>query len=370
MHIIRNYLLKELAGPFLLALLVSTMIFAAGHIIQVADYIMNQGINALYVFHLFFMLVPWLLTFTIPVSMLAATLLSFGRLASDNEIIAMKASGISLYRIAAPAIIIGFIVSLFCIPLNNTILPEAGFQARKLIKEIGLTSPLALLEPGVTFKGFKDYIVLIHGKKGNTLSNIRIYQPQEDGPSRTIVAEEGEVISYPDKGVIELKLKRGSADQPLPQDKNNFYKIVFDTYHMTLDLKDSLRKHEIDKKPREMSIKELQQKIEKEKERKDSSDKERDIITCYVEMHNKVALAFSSFIFVLIGMPIAVRMHRREKSINFGLTAVLFLAYWGLMLGGVAFAIRKIVPPWAGVWMANFVLFIIGSYLFLNTAKK
>ena len=364
MHIIRNYLLKEFAGPFLLSLLVSTMILATGHIVQIADLIINKGVSAFYILHLFLLLIPWLLTFTIPISVLSATLLAFGRLASDNEIIALKASGVGLYRIVAPVVIIGLIISLFCVPLNDKILPESGYNSRKLIKEIGIRNPLALLEPGVFIKGFEDYVIFIYSISGNKLKNIRIYQPQEGRPTRTIVAEEGEITPIPEENIIKFKLKHGSADESLPQDPEHFYKLVFETYYMTLNLKDTLHPEKIEKKPREMSITELRKEIKKLK--KDDID----TTPLYIEIHNKIALAFSNLVFVLIGIPIALRMHRREKSINFGLTMLLFLIYWGIMLGGVACAIRGFVPPWVGIWSANAILFLIGIFLFLKVAKK
>ena len=173
------------------------MVAAAGHIVQVADLIINKGVNAFYVVNLFFLFIPWLLTFTIPVSALSATLLAFGRLASDNEIIALRASGVSLSRLAAPTITMGLLLSLLCVPLNDKILPQAEFNARKLIKEIGIKNPLALLEPGIFIKAFKNYIIFIYSIDKNKLRNIRIYQPQEGRPTRTIVAEEGEIITDP-----------------------------------------------------------------------------------------------------------------------------------------------------------------------------
>ena len=364
MRIIRNYLLKEFIGPFLLSLLVSTMILAAGHIIQVADLIVNKGVSVIYVTHLFFLLMPWLLTFTIPISVLSATLLAFGRLAGDNEIIALKASGVSLYRISAPILIVGLIISLFSIPLNDKLLPKSGYEARKLMKEIGIRNPLALLEPGVFIKGFEDYVIFVYSINQNKLKNIRIYQPQEGKPTRTIVAEEGEVITIPEQDIVKLKLTKGSADESLPQDPEHFYKLVFDTYYMTLNLKDAMEFEKIEKKPREMSIAEIRREIENLKKKKIST------IPLYIELHNKLALAFSNVIFALIAIPIAIKTHRREKSINFGFTMVLFLAYWGIMLGGVACAIRKLVPPWTGIWMANFVLFVVGLFLFFKLARK
>ncbi|MFH1380603.1 MAG: LptF/LptG family permease [Candidatus Omnitrophota bacterium] len=364
MRIIRNYLLKEFTGPFFLSLLVSTMILAAGHVVQVADLIINKGVSVFYVISLFLLLMPWLLTFTIPISVLSATLLSFGRLSSDNEIIALKASGVSVLRIASPVLIIGLLISLFCVPLNDKILPESGYKARKLIKEIGIRNPTALIEAGVFIKGFQDYIIFVYNINGNKLRNIRIYQPQEGKPTRTIVAEEGEIVAIPGNNIVKLKLTNGSADEALPQDPGNFYKLIFETYYMTLNLKDAIEQEKIEKKPREMTIAELREEIKK------LEKKHVSVIPLYIEMHNKMALAFSNFIFVLIGIPIALTMHRREKSINFGLTMVLFVAYWGIMLAGVACAIRTLLPPWLGIWMANIVLFLIGVALFIRVTKK
>ena len=83
--------------------------------------------------------------------------------------------------------------------------------------------------------------------------------------------------------------------------------------------------------------------------------------------YKKVAMMF---IFVLIGIPLAIRTHRREKSINFGFTMVLFLLYWGIMLGSVACVVHNTIPPWAGIWMANAVFFVVGIILFLKMGKK
>jgi len=133
---------------------------------------------------------------------------------------------------------------------------------------------------------------------------------------------------------------------------------------MTLNMRDALEAENMQKKPREMKITKLRGEIGKRREKKINT------VPLYIEIHNKLALAFSNFIFVLIGIPIAIKTHRREKSINFGLTMVLFLVYWGIMLGGVACSIRNFVPPWLGIWAANILLFIAGIFLFIRTAGK
>lgn len=364
MKIIRNYLLREIFPPFVLSLFVSTLILTAGNIIQMADFIINKGISALHMLKLVTLLMPSLLTFTIPISVLSAVLLGFARLTSDNEIIALRASGVSLYRIASPILVIGVILSLACIPLNYKIMPESGYQARKLVKEIGIKNPTALLEPGIFLKIFQDYIIFIYDISGNELKNVRIYQPQENGPTRTLIAEKGEIISKPDDNAIKIKLTNGIADETDADDPNAFYKLVFKNYFITLDLKESLHTREVQKKARELTIGELRRETESYKKQN------VDITPLLIEMHNKVSLAFSNFIFILIAIPIGVKTHRREKSINFTMALVVFLIYWALMLGGVACAIRKFVPPWLGIWGPNMIFAIVGVILFARVIKR
>ena len=324
MRIINRYLLKELAGPFF----------------------------------------PYVLIFTIPISVLSAVLLGFGRLSSDNEVTALRTSGISLCKMIFPVIICGFIVSLISVPLNDKILPQSEFAARKLIKTIAIKHPTALLEPGVFVKGFKNYVVFIHGVKGNTLQDIRIYQPREDGPTRTIVAKRGEVIPLPDEDRIKLRLEDGMADEVIADKPDEFYKLSFQEYHMTLDLDETVDVNSIGKKAREKSIKELLADIDEMK------GIEGGDIPLRIEMHKKIALAFSNLVFVLMGIPLAITTHRREKFIGFALAMGLFLLYWGFMLGGIAFAIRGVIPPWMGVWSANIVLFVVGIVMLRKIAVK
>jgi lipopolysaccharide export LptBFGC system permease protein LptF len=133
---------------------------------------------------------------------------------------------------------------------------------------------------------------------------------------------------------------------------------------MTLNLDKAVDINSIDKKAREKSIKELLSDIEKYKK------KDIEVIPLRIELHKKIALAFSNLIFILIGIPLAITTHRREKFIGFGMAMGLFLLYWGIMLFGIAFAIRSVIPAWLGVWCANILLFIVSIYMFYRLSKK
>src|SRR3989338_6131284 len=188
MRILRKYILKELAGPFFFSFVIFTFAMLTGNLIKLADLVINKGVDFLSICKLFFYMLPWLFTFTVPMAVLSATLLTFGRLSADNEITAMRASGISLYRLVFPLVIVGLIISLISYELNDWILPRLRYESRKLIAQIGVKNPTAYLEAGTFIKAFKNYIVFIYGIEKNKLTNVRIYQPQEGRPTRTIIA--------------------------------------------------------------------------------------------------------------------------------------------------------------------------------------
>ncbi|MFH1665380.1 MAG: LptF/LptG family permease [Candidatus Omnitrophota bacterium] len=363
MRITNRYMLKEVGGPFFGALFISTVILAAGNIIQTADMVINKGVEFLQVVKIFGLFLPYVLIFTIPISVLSAVLLGFGRLSGDNEITALRTSGISIHKVVLPIIVCGFIISLFGVPLNDRILPESEFCARKLLKRVGLKHPTALLEPGVFIKGFQNYIMFIYNIKGNMLEDIRIYQPREGAPTRTIVAERGEIIPLPDEDSVKLKLINGMADEISAARPDEFYKLSFKEYFMTLNVADAEDARNIQKKGREKSIKELLADI------RNYGKNSIDVIPLRIEIHKKIALAFSNLVFIIVGIPMAITTHRREKFIGFGLAIVLFLVYWSIMLGGIAFAIRGVIPPWAGVWSANILLSLAGIAMFRRIVR-
>ena len=364
MKIINRYILKELGGPFFGALFVSTIILAAGNIMQTADMVVNKGVEFTQVLKIFLFFLPYVLIFTIPISVLSSVLLGFGRLSGDNEVTALRTSGVSIYSVVFPVLVCGFIISLISVPLNDRILPQSEFAARKLAKKVGMRHPAAMLEPGIFVKGFKDYIIFIHSVKGNVLKDIHIYQPRDEKPTRTIIAESGEIIPLPEENSVKLKLENGVADEISAAKPDEFYKLSFQEYYMTLNIENAVDIDKIEKKPREKSIKELREEIE------ELENEGVGVTPLKIELHKKIALAFSNLAFVFAAIPLAISTHRREKFVGFGLAIILFLLYWSIMLGGIALSIRKILPPWAGVWSADMILFLIGTLMFMRITRK
>jgi lipopolysaccharide export LptBFGC system permease protein LptF len=187
---------------------------------------------------------------------------------------------------------------------------------------------------------------------------VRIYEPQgENNPPRTIVAKKGEFIYLPEKKILKLKLVEGTSDEPDPNNPINFYKLNFKNYFMTLNLSQAQGKEKPEKKPKDMTIPELNAEISKLK--KEGIDP-APLVT---EINEKIALAFSCFIFILLGIPLATITKRREKSINFGMAFLIVGVYYLLLIGSEALGLQGIINPQIAMWFPNIVLGASGTIL-------
>jgi len=358
MKILRNYFLKEFIGPLFLALGVLTFVMMLGNLVKIADLVINKGIDIISVSKLFLLMIPYLLTYTLPIAALAAVLLSLGRLSSDNEIVAIKASGINLFSLISPLLIVGIILSLTLVLFNDRVIPYAHYASRKTLIDVGIKNPAAALEPGVFINSFEKYILFIYRIDQNKLTNVRIYEPQGEGkPTRTIVAKHGEFIAVSEKKIVKLKLTNGTSDEPDPENPSNFYKLNFKTYFMTLNLTQTQDSSKLGKKPKDMTIEELKAEVKKLK--MDGVDP-TPLIT---EIQEKIAIAFSCFVFILLGSSLAIITRRREKSINFGMAFVIVGIYYLLLMGSEALSLQGHLDPRIAMWLPNLIFGLIGGFI-------
>ncbi len=363
MRLLRTYVLKEFFHQFVIMLSVFTFVLLVGNLVKLADLLINKGVHPSYVAQLFLNLLPYLLSYAIPMSVLTGTLLAFGRLAADNEITAMRATGITLYRIGVPMAVLGLIFSILCLWIHDRWMPEARFASRRLLKEIGVKRPTAYLEPGTFIKDFEGYVLFIYGIEGEELLNVRIYQPQEGKPTRTIIAERGTFAFSPPDQTLRLTLYDGTSDEPDLRDPTTFYKLNFREYIVTMRYKRDLSET-IEKKPKDMTIDELRQEIQR------MTEQGVDPTPLRTELHKKFSLSFSSLAFVLLAFPLAVITRRGERAIGFGVSLIVIIGYYILMAVGDALALRQLCPPMLGMWFPNVLLLTIGLILLHKVATQ
>ena len=259
MRIIQRYIGKSVGGSFLITILVLTGILCLGNLLKIADLIF-KGMNPLLVLQFFGFLIVGLLEYAIPMAILTATILVFGRLSADNEIVGMRASGIGLLPITAPVFFFGFILMLFCLYLQNTVIPNYSFAVRKLKAQIALQDPDILLQPGedITFPG---YTINFEKKQDGILYGIHIYQYDGDVLASDIFAKRAAIEFDRNREGFTMKLFDGTVeeitDQENPQIRTT---TTFGEFSYPISLKELYAREKVtdqDKRKKDMTRGEL-----------------------------------------------------------------------------------------------------------------
>src|SRR5271169_5602356 len=159
MRILRNYILTECLQPFTLSISVLTSVFLLGYLPQLANKVINDGVSLAAMSQVFLYYIPILLGYTLPIACLVTVILAFGHMSSENEILAMRASGIHLRRLLVPLVVVGIALSLVVYILNDRIIPNAYDAQTHILQETGSQNPTALLEAGSFINAFDKYII-------------------------------------------------------------------------------------------------------------------------------------------------------------------------------------------------------------------
>ncbi len=359
MTILRRYCLRELVYPFLMSLFLVTFIFMVGNLFDLADLLVNKGVSVFDVLKLIVLLVPSLLGFILPTAALTSVLLVFGSLAQNNEITAIKASGVHLFRLLFPVIAVAFLLSFFSLFLIDQVQPRSEYESRQLVRKLVAKRPIAYLEAGRFIKDFQGYTLWINQIKGNRLEGVTVFQFQGEKATRTIIAEWGEVVSAPDQQSLALKLHNGTSDEPNPDDPSVLYKLNFKTFLLS-NITTGKQSGGVGKKEKEMTIDELIYRLKHDDETKRVPKKRRETET---EIHKKISFSFATVVFVLIGLPVAIISRRGEIIVSFSIAMAVAAIYYVLFVWGRTMAINGYVPPWLALWLPNYILIIISVFL-------
>ena len=213
MKILDKYIFKELATPFLTSLFVIIFVLLSNFALKSIDKFLGKGIEFIVILKFLFFNSAWIFSLAVPMSILITTLIAFGRLSSDNEITALKSSGITYFDFLKPAIMFALCIILFMIPFNLWILPEMNHNTKKLSYEISKNRPdVEFNEQLLNNLGDKTIYIGRRLDK-NLFEEIVIFDKKSYNNHTTTIADIGNFISLED-GII-LNLKNGSIHEKL-----------------------------------------------------------------------------------------------------------------------------------------------------------
>ena len=359
------YIFKEILPIFLIGLMTFTVILLMDKILKLIELIVTRGVNLSQILLLLLFISPSFLIFTIPMAVLLSILLAFGRLSSDSEITAFKASGMSLYQLFLPVSIFSISAYLLTAFLVFYALPWGTLGFKSTLYLIAQSKADIEIRERVfndTFDGLVVYVdkIPIQGKR---IEGILIYDEREQGKLNTIFAKEGFLTSNPKSQEVILRLFNGDIHRFEPQ-THIYQKVQFDVYDLRLELAKTFLAIGKKLKEHEMSINDLKKRIEEKMATGEDTTPQE------VEIHKRYAIPFACIIFGLIGVPLGIQPRRSGRSHGFISSILIFLAYYISLTASEILVSRHTIPAFLVGWAPNFLFGSLGIYLLIKAGKE
>ncbi|MCF7814084.1 MAG: LptF/LptG family permease [Candidatus Cloacimonetes bacterium] len=414
MRILEKYILKENFKPFIVSLMVTTFVMLLDRIIDLLNLIIDKNLDFASIVSIFGLSLPFMLALTVPMAVLLASIMSFGRLSVDNELVACKACGINIYSLMKPTVIAALLLSFFMVYFNNAILPDTNHMLKNLMIKVNYRRPVTAVVPG-TFNVMKNYTIYAKERVEDELFDIVIYNREKNKFPITIFAKKGTVNLQNGGNSLQAILYNGQMHERDAQNPDKYTMSRFKRFTLNLpDLGYKINEQGSDYRgDRELSSAAMQKIIEERKNSMTSVVKEiediqvdieklqpdsttskmaqRDLKKYYnklnikrdklnglksdirkyaVEIHKKYAIAFACLIFVLIGAPVGMMTRTSGVGMAFSVSSVVFLIYYGTLTLGEELADKGTISPFLAMWISNIIFAIVGIYLIVISVKE
>jgi lipopolysaccharide export system permease protein len=313
---------------------------------------------------LFLYSLPFFLAFAIPMATLLGVLLAFTRLASDNEITALKAAGVSLYQLVPAVAIVAASSSLIALALSLLVLPRANDALKVFLADMARSRIHLALKERVFNDQFKGLVVFINriAPDGGSLQQVFISDERDPRFRSTIIAEEGMVADTPGRRELDLRLFRGTILR-VDSEKRTTQTIRFQDYDFSLDLVSS-RAAAGRRAEWQLTLAELDQALEGAK----PGSPEYHYLS--KEWHKRFALPFACLVLGFIAAPLSLQTRAASRLSGVVLGLLLFLLYYVLFTGAETLAEGGLWHAAVAMWLPNGLFGLLASVLWVLTARE
>ncbi len=415
MKILPRYVVKEHLGPFLFAMLAINLTFILNLLFRDLGKFLSKGLSLSVILEFLFLNLAWMIALSVPMAVLTATLMAFGRLAADNEITAMRAGGVSLYQILPHVLLVAAVVGGALVWFNNSVLPNFNHRARLLAMDIARKKPMINLDSGVFYTDIPHYSILVEKVQDrdslSLVENVTIYDQTNANEIKTIVARQGRIHVDQHTGLLEIALTDGEAQSVNIVNLNEFQRVQFPRMVIRIPVTEMIltRRNSGYRGDREKSAAQLMADVQNNRKkiaerRQDIREKLDKLWSRYigqatrptlkqiladhkrtlalikadanmirsfqrtndmflVEVHKKYAIPTACVVFILIGAPLGIIVRKGGMLLSAGLSLGFFLLYWICLIGGESLADRQIISPQTAMWAPNVLVGIAGLYL-------
>jgi lipopolysaccharide export system permease protein len=361
-RILSLYIIREISSLFLLGIVIFTLVLLMGRLISLTDLVVSHGVPLLDVGWMIIYLIPSFLVLTIPMAFLLAVLLAFGRLSADNEIVVIKASGISLMQVMPPvlvcalaAVLLALGASVVGVPWGNSAFKELSFQVLKrnitaTIREKVFWDDI----PGIVM--YTDH----YDEQQRALKGVIIYDGRTPERQMTIFAQDGVVTTAAGSQALQLSLHDGSIHIA---GNDGLYRLVhFGEYRMSVGETGS--SSGVSRSESDMWLTELRRASD------DPGTLAKNRLKILAELHSRFTFPGASLVFAILAVPLGIQNRRSGKSGGFTVSIAIIIAYYVLMSVARSFAERGTLPPAFALWLPNLMFLFPGVYLLRMASQE
>jgi lipopolysaccharide export system permease protein len=386
MKTLHAYLTRQVLATNLLTVAVFTFVLLLGNVLkEIIELLVNRQATLFGVIQAIGLLIPFVLAYALPMGMLTATLLVFGRFSADQELTAARASGISLVSLVTPVLWLSIVFSALCAWVNLEIAPQCHIAYKNLLYQVVKANPAGLLRENQYNLLPGGWTIYARKIKGNNLQGLKVYQINETNNSLKWINARAGNFSLAN-GQLELVLLDANASEvqsanvlslgsygeltlqmPTKSPKSNTPEIRLIDMPFS-QLRAQLKKLERSFVPPKTIAGSSPPKLRDEIQRMNLM---RDEITMpvRVQIHRQVAFSFACIGFTLIGIPLGIRAHRRETSIGIAIALLLVLVYYSFIILAQSWDDHPEYSPHLIVWIPNFIFQIVGAAMLWRANK-
>lgn len=359
------YLLKELSYILLLSLGILTFILVLSKLGKIADLVINKGVGIRDILFLIAFSIPPYLTFTLPMAFLLSVIVVLGRLSTENEVLALKASGVNLKWLLAPIAAVGLVITVCGLFNTNFLLPQCSGMFRETL--------INVIKKGISVDDkegvFNDSVpgVVIYINKVDTqkrlLTGIVVSDDRDKSVKQTISAQNGYVNIDPDTFDLAFMLQNGSLHR-WEKTTDTYRNVSFQDYTFSMNLSQLVQTGGVTRKlPYEMDHNELRRSLKQTMSRGDRYD-------LLLEIYKKFALPLSSLAFIFLTVPLGVKRKTEGKFSGALYSLLLFVFYYILMAMTDSLGKNTNAPPNIITFIPNIVITVFGLYMLRNINKE
>jgi lipopolysaccharide export system permease protein len=358
--ILDRYIFAELMAPFFVSLGALCFVMLTKELLRLVELLVSKGVGLAAVLKVFLHLLPSFLVLTLPIAGIIASITAFGRLSLDKELVAMRASGLSLLRLSRPVLLFSCLVFGLTLALSQWGQPWTSVSLKKVAMNLLRDKLTLALDRGVFNEPVPHMVIYVSDSRtGAARRGIFIADDRNPADSRIIIAGDYTLLNDPGNSQVGLRLLNGTVHSH-PNDLEQYQHVSFSTYDLRLSLDQSVYAAADERPSREAVLAQLER----------TNWRDAGALRRLMESYKDLAFPTAALIFGVLGVPVGIVSKRSGRIGGFAVGVGVVIAYYVLNVLCEFFVTTLVLPPFAGAWLPNALFLAITVVLFIRMNRQ